>query len=209
MERAVPRGVVFARLFTFRHQFRGGSYIRARHYNLNFHSIQTSGTLDASRGGSHATVSKLNLKDLARRNLVPRGRGIFLLIDVDGRVDNESPPNQNGDVDWPLRHMTNENNSEQCNHKQKCDGGPGQFGVCVVPHHALLHSWMQNQTTAQSARSHSHDRGIQPRQSGTCSDSRASLRYPQKWWLFCGLFLTVSPTAPPRFTLGPVKSPAF
>ena len=39
-ERVIPRGVVFARLSTVRHQFRGGSSIRARHYNLNFHREQ-------------------------------------------------------------------------------------------------------------------------------------------------------------------------
>ena len=49
-ERVTPGGVVFARLSTVRHQFRGGSCIRARHYNLNFHSIQTSAAFDASRG---------------------------------------------------------------------------------------------------------------------------------------------------------------
>jgi hypothetical protein len=46
------------------------------------------------------------------------------MINVDSRVDNECPPNQNGDVDWPLRHMANQDNSEHHNYKQKGDGGP-------------------------------------------------------------------------------------
>ena len=41
-----------------------------------------------------------------------------------GRVDNECPPNQNGEVDWPLRNMANEDNSEQRNCEQKGDGVP-------------------------------------------------------------------------------------
>jgi hypothetical protein len=46
------------------------------------------------------------------------------MINMDSRVDNECPPNKNSDVDWPLRHMANEDNSEQHNYKQKRDGGP-------------------------------------------------------------------------------------
>jgi hypothetical protein len=46
------------------------------------------------------------------------------MINMDSRVDNECPPNKNSDVDWPLRHMANEDNSEQDNYKQKRDGGP-------------------------------------------------------------------------------------
>jgi hypothetical protein len=46
------------------------------------------------------------------------------MINVDSRVDNECPPSQNGDVDWPLRHMANEDCSELHNYKQKGDGGP-------------------------------------------------------------------------------------
>ena len=46
------------------------------------------------------------------------------MIDMDSRVDNECPLNQNGDEDWPLRHMADKDNSEQHNDKQKGDGGP-------------------------------------------------------------------------------------
>jgi hypothetical protein len=49
-ERIIPGGVVFARLSTVRHPFRDGSSIRARRYNLNFHSNKTSVAFDASRG---------------------------------------------------------------------------------------------------------------------------------------------------------------
>ena len=73
---------------------------------------------------SQATVSELTLIYVARRDLVPRDGSIFLMINMDSRVDNECPPNQNGEVDWPLRHMANEDNSEQRNYKQKGDGGP-------------------------------------------------------------------------------------
>jgi hypothetical protein len=45
------------------------------------------------------------------------------MINVDSRVDNECPPSQNGDVDWPLGHKANEDCSEQHNYKQKGDGG--------------------------------------------------------------------------------------
>lgn len=31
---------------------------------------------------------------------------------MDNHIDNESPPNENGGVNWPLRHMANEDNSE-------------------------------------------------------------------------------------------------
>jgi hypothetical protein len=122
-ERVVPRGVVFARLSTVRHQFRGGSCIRPRHYNLNFHSSQTAATFDASRGGA-TRPSQINLRYVARRGLVPRDGGVFLMINVDSRVDNECPPNQNGNVDWPLRRVANKDNTEHHNDKQKGDGGP-------------------------------------------------------------------------------------
>ena len=46
------------------------------------------------------------------------------MINVDSRVDNERPPNQNRHVDWPLRCMANEDNPEHNNHKQKGDSGP-------------------------------------------------------------------------------------
>jgi len=46
------------------------------------------------------------------------------MINMDSRVDNECPPNQNGDVDWPLRCVANKDNSEHHNDKQKSDGGP-------------------------------------------------------------------------------------
>ena len=58
------------------------------------------------------------------RDLAPRHGGIFLMINVDSRVDNERPPNQNRDVDWPLRCMANEDSPEHYNHKQKGDSGP-------------------------------------------------------------------------------------
>jgi hypothetical protein len=74
--------------------------------------------------GSQTTVSELTLRYVARRNLAPRDGGIVLMINMDSRVDNECPLNQNGDVDWPLRHMANEDNSEQHKYKQKGDGGP-------------------------------------------------------------------------------------
>ena len=67
---------------------------------------------------SQATISKFS-RYVARRDLGPRDGGIPLMISVDSRVDNESPPNQNGAVDWPLRHMVNEGNSEYRNHKTK------------------------------------------------------------------------------------------
>jgi hypothetical protein len=35
------------------------------------------------------------------------------MINMDSRVDNECPPKQNADVDWPLRDMANEDNPEQ------------------------------------------------------------------------------------------------
>ena len=74
--------------------------------------------------GNQAIVSELTLRYVARRGLVPRDGGVFLMINVDSRVDNECPPNQNGDVDWPLRHMANQDNSKQHNYKHKGDGGP-------------------------------------------------------------------------------------
>jgi len=46
------------------------------------------------------------------------------MINVDSRVDNERPPNQNRHVDWPLRCMANEDSPEHYNHKQKGDSGP-------------------------------------------------------------------------------------
>ena len=48
------------------------------------------------------------------------------MINIDGRVNNERPPSQNGDVDWPLGHMANNDNTEHRNHKQKGDSGPAQ-----------------------------------------------------------------------------------
>lgn len=58
-ERVIPRGVALARLSTVRHQFSGDSSIRARHYNLNFHSNKTSAAFDASRGepGDHLKIA--------------------------------------------------------------------------------------------------------------------------------------------------------
>jgi hypothetical protein len=50
------------------------------------------------------------------------------MINVDSRVDNECPPNQNGDIDWPLGQMTDEGNSEYHNHKQRGDSGPAWTG---------------------------------------------------------------------------------
>ena len=46
------------------------------------------------------------------------------MINMDGGVDNECPPNQNGGVDWPLRCVANEDNSEYHNDKQKGDSDP-------------------------------------------------------------------------------------
>jgi hypothetical protein len=40
------------------------------------------------------------------------------MINMDGRVNNECPPNQYGAVDRPLGHMVNDNNSEHRNDKQ-------------------------------------------------------------------------------------------
>ena len=71
-ERVLPGRIVFARLSTFRHQFRGGSRIRARHYNLYFHCIQTSSTFDAGRRGATQPVSGLPRRvrhDQSRRML--------------------------------------------------------------------------------------------------------------------------------------------
>ena len=46
------------------------------------------------------------------------------MINMDSRIDNECPPNQDGDVDLPLRCMANEDSPEHYNHKQKGDSGP-------------------------------------------------------------------------------------
>jgi hypothetical protein len=56
--------------------------------------------------------------------LTPRDGGYLLMINMDGVVDNECPPNENGDVDWPLRGVANKDNSEHHDDKQKGDGGP-------------------------------------------------------------------------------------
>jgi hypothetical protein len=123
-ERVIPGRIVFARLSTVGHQFRGGSCTGARHYNLNFHSSQTSATFDASCGepADHLRIDPENMH--RKRDLDPRRGGVFLMIDVDSRVDNERPPNQNRDVDWPLRCMANESSPEHYNHKQKGNSGP-------------------------------------------------------------------------------------
>jgi len=61
---------------------------------------------------------------MCSRALALRDGGIFFVIDMDGRVDHESPPGQDGDVDWPLRCVADDDNPEHHNHKQKGDCGP-------------------------------------------------------------------------------------
>ena len=58
------------------------------------------------------------------RTLALRDGGVFLVIDVDSRVNHERPPGQNGGVYWPLRGVANEDDTEQYNREQKGDGGP-------------------------------------------------------------------------------------
>jgi hypothetical protein len=60
-----------------------------------------------------------------------------------GSINDESPPNQDRDVNWPLRLVTNEDNSKHYNHEEKCDCWPIQSGVRIIRHPASRISWMQ------------------------------------------------------------------
>ena len=51
----------------------------------------------AGEPADHLRIDPENMH--RKRDLDPRRGGVFLMIDVDSRVDNERPPNQNRDVD--------------------------------------------------------------------------------------------------------------
>src|ERR1700748_2515840 len=49
-------------------------------------------------------------------------------------IDDESPPNQDRDVNWPLRLVTNEDNSKHYNREERCDCWPIQSGDRIIRH---------------------------------------------------------------------------